>query len=644
MNNVDKQNGNVKYSDAEHVYWDDEGKYISVTTLIGHYCQPFDKEFWSSYKALEKLLSKEDFKMEKKMLLDTKKVHLKYYIDMYNITEAEYNKAKQDILDTWQKENIASCERGTKIHAELEKSILGNKETDLKKYGFGGKFVVNTNESLEKNNTSLLDVERGVFPEFLVYRKSDDGILKVAGQIDLLVKDGNDIYIIDYKGLPLDTEILTTNGWSTIGDLKVGDKVFDKNGKETSIVHKSEIHTNPCYKITFDNGDSIVADHEHRWEITFKCNKTKENPDGYKSVIMTTEDIYKYLQNCERTSNTIPKILNPKPIVSPDKDLPIDPYVLGVWLGDGSKNCGGITQAKGSPVWEEIRNRGYEVGENGQHNPDRENVEMRTVYGLRTLLRHLGILSQKDIPNIYYTASYNQRLDLLRGFMDTDGYYHAGRKRFVMSTGQEWQRDCLVKLLGTLGIKSTVFNSLRKCGDKSFQAWDICFSTNGINPFLVRNKEIEFPTRDKNSFRNIKSVECCDIVPTQCIEVDSPTHTFLCTNKCIVTHNTNKKLEEKSYYNPTTKKFTMMKYPLSNLMDCNMLHYTMQLSTYAWMIQKLNPKFNIRQLKIIHFDHQGNVKEHELNYLKKEVERMLKDYKKSIILEKRKNARKPIEF
>lgn len=306
MNNVDKQNGNVKYSDAEHVYWDDEGKYISVTTLIGHYCQPFDKEFWSSYKALEKLLSKEDFKMEKKMLLDTKKVHLKYYIDMYNITEADYNRAKQDILDTWQKENIASCERGTKIHAELEKSILGNKETDLKKYGFGGKFVVNTNESLEKNNTSLLDVERGVFPEYLVYRKSDDGILKVAGQIDLLVKDGNDIYIIDYK--------------------------------------------------------------------------------------------------------------------------------------------------------------------------------------------------------------------------------------------------------------------------------------------------------------------------------------------------TNKKLEEKSYYNPTTKKFTMMKYPLSNLMDCNMLHYTMQLSTYAWMIQKLNPKFNIRQLKIIHFDHQGNVKEHELNYLKKEVERMLKDYKKSIILEKRKNARKPIEF
>ena len=64
MNNVDKQNGNVKYSDAEHVYWDDEGNYISVTTLIGHYCQPFDKEFWSSYKALEKLRDDAGIKIE----------------------------------------------------------------------------------------------------------------------------------------------------------------------------------------------------------------------------------------------------------------------------------------------------------------------------------------------------------------------------------------------------------------------------------------------------------------------------------------------------------------------------------------------------------------------------------------------------
>lgn len=642
--NIDKSNGKVKYNDENHVYWDDNGKYISVTTLIGKYCQPFDKEFWSGYKALEKLLGKDNFKMEKKMLLETKKINLKYYIDMYNITENDYNREQQAVLDNWQKENETACERGTKIHAELEGMFTSKKTTDLKRFGIGGKFEINTNKSLEDSHISLLDVENGVFPEYLIYRQSNDGILKVAGQVDLLVKEGNNIYIIDYKGLPLDTEILTTEGWSTIGKIKVGDKVFDKNGKLTTILHKSKIHNNPCYKIIFDNGDSIIADHEHRWEIAFKLTKCQKRPDGYERVIMTTEELFNYMKDYKRSSSTIPKILNPDPIEMPDKDLPIDPYVLGVWLGDGSKNCGAITQMKGSPVWEEIRQRGYEVGENGQHSPERENVEIRTIYGLRTLLRTLNILQNKNIPDMYYTASFKQRLDLLRGLMDTDGYYHAGRKRFVMSTGQEWQRDCMIKLLGTLGIKCTVFNSLRKCGDKVFQAWDICFSTNNINPFLTRNKEIDFPCKDKNSFRNIKCIEFCNTVPTQCIEVDSPTHTFLCTDKCIVTHNTNKKLDEKSYYNPQLKKYDMMKYPLNNLMDCNMMHYAMQLSTYAWMVQKLNPNFRIAGLKIIHYAHDGSVTEHDLTYYKDEVERMLKDYKKSMILDKRKNARKPIEF
>ena len=73
---VDKQNGNVGFNDLNHCYFDvnDESKrYISVTTLIGKYCQPFDKDFWSAYKALEVLIPKESWKIEKKSLLSTKK-------------------------------------------------------------------------------------------------------------------------------------------------------------------------------------------------------------------------------------------------------------------------------------------------------------------------------------------------------------------------------------------------------------------------------------------------------------------------------------------------------------------------------------------------------------------------------------------
>lgn len=632
---VDKRNQNVCYNDLTHTYWDDNGKYISVTTLIGKFCQEFDSNFWSGYKALERLLSPEEFKLEKQQLQKTHKIDLNYFCDMYNFTVNDFNKIQQDILDEWAETNAKSCERGTKIHAELEQKYTSKKQCDLKKFGLGGKFDVNTNESLMDANKDLLSVERGVFPEYLIYTVSRDGKFKLAGQIDLLIKDGNDIYIIDYKGLPLDTIIPTKSGWTTIKDIKEGEEIFDKDGNITKVLHKSEIHYNPCFKITFDNGEEIIADHEHRWLISFR------KPDkSYKEVVMTTEEIAKWLTEKPRTSYNIPKILNSKPLNLPEIELPIDPYVLGCWLGDGSKSCGILTNTN-PKIWEEIENRGYTFGENLS---DERHAEMRTIYNIRNKLNALGLLNNKFIPDLYMRASYQQRLDLLRGLMDTDGYYHESRKRFVMGTTQEWQARDLVKLISTLGIKATIFEVDKKCNGKIFKGWDVCFSTNNLNPFLVRNQDIIFPSIDKNSFRNIISVERVDTVATQCLEVDSPSHTFLFSESFIVTHNTNKSLDSKSFFNAQTNKNVMMKYPMNNLMDCNKVHYALQLSTYAWMLQRLNPKFVVKRLVLIHYDHKGNVSEHELDYLKDDVERMCKFYKKQSLLEEAKASRRPIEF
>lgn len=639
---VNKQNKKVAFSEETHTYWDVDtnDRYISVTTLIGKFENEFDKDFWSKYKALERILGKDRFQIEKKKLLQTKRFDISC-LSTYDILESDFIQVQQDILKEWEEKNKASCERGTKIHAQLEAYSKGGK--------FKEKIAPRLNYKIDNlpcftnstENELLKTVDKGIFPEYLIYRQSDDNILRLAGQIDLLIKNGNDIYIIDYKGLPLDTDIPTIDGWSTIADLKEGDTIFDKNGNPTKILHKSEIHNNPCYKITFDNEDTIVADHEHRWEISFR------RPDKtYKEVVMTTEEIAKWLAEKPRTSYNIPKILNSKPLNLPDLDLPIDPYVLGVWLGDGSKACGIITQAKNSPLWDEIRKRGYEVGENAQHNPNRENVEMRTVYGLASVLKNLGLLNNKFIPNIYQRASYSQRLDLLRGLMDTDGFYHKTRKRYVMSTGQEWQRDDMVKLVSSLGCKVTVFEVLRECENKKFKAWDVCFSTSEFNPFLIRNQEIDLNSAEQNNrtFRNIKSVEKVETVPTQCLEVDSPTHTFLCTKKMIVTHNTNEKIDLKSGFDTSTKKNSMMKYPLNNIQDSNYWHYTLQLSTYAWMVQKINPEYNIKGLTIIHYDHNDNVTTYQLDYLKSDVERMLAYYKTIRKRELAEEQRKRIEF
>lgn len=191
---VDKKNGNVCYNDEAHIYWNenDESKYISVTTLIHSFTQPFDKEFWSAYKALEKLIPKESWAIEKKSLLASKRFDSSI-LALYDIEEGTFSNTQQDILDEWDKANKDSCERGTAIHAELENQYYKKpKDISLKKYGLGGKFEC-------KKGYTELDMQQGVYPEYLISYESEDGLLKVAGQIDLLIKDGNDIYIIDYK-------------------------------------------------------------------------------------------------------------------------------------------------------------------------------------------------------------------------------------------------------------------------------------------------------------------------------------------------------------------------------------------------------------------------------------------------------------
>ena len=638
-----KINGNIAFTESNHKYFDitDPSKeYISVTTLIHRYTQPFDKEFWSTYKALEKLLPKDSWNIEKKSLLSTKKFN-KELLDVYNISENDFNKVQQDILDAWDEENRKSCERGTKIHADIENSFYTHPHNiSLKKFGLGGKFEC-------KKDYSELDLEYGVYPEYLIYRESDDGILRLAGQIDLIIKSGNEITIVDHKGLPLDTPILTSTGWSTMGELQVGDKVFDKDGNLCNVTVKSSIHYNPCCKINFDNAESIIADIDHRWLVSFKLHKpTKKNPDGYKHKIMTTMELKVYLDSIEkRTTQNIPKILNAKPLNTTSSKLPLDPYLLGVWLGDGSKDCGVITQATNSHVWDELKARGYEIGDNLNHDPERSGVDMRTVYGIRGILNYLNVLNNKHIPEMYLLASYEDRLDLLRGLMDTDGYFHPKRKRFVMTTSFDWQMEGMKQLLSSLGCKVTVFREIHKYNNKEFPGWNINFTTNNFNPFLTRNTEIEnIVTIDKNSFRNIESIEYVETVPTQCIAVDSPSHTYLCTHSLIVTHNTNKKIDQKSGYNSQTKSTTKMKYPLNNLDDANFYHYTLQLSTYAWMLQKINPNFVIKDLILNHYDHNGNNTLYHCEYLKKDVERMLYHYKKELILEQQRSKRKRIEY
>jgi hypothetical protein len=192
---ITKQNGNIAFVEETHKYFDvtnPDAVFTSVTTMIHEYTQPFDKDFWSAYKALEKLLPKDKWNVEKKSLLNTKKFD-KVLLEMHEINENDFNREQQFILDEWDNENRKSCERGTKIHADLENSFYQKKENiDISKFEIGGKFEC-------RKDYSDLDIENGIYPEYLISRVSEDGKLRIAGQIDLLVKKGNKIIIADWK-------------------------------------------------------------------------------------------------------------------------------------------------------------------------------------------------------------------------------------------------------------------------------------------------------------------------------------------------------------------------------------------------------------------------------------------------------------
>lgn len=195
MENDLKINGDVAFQEEGHKYFnlkDPTIKYTSVTTLIGKYEQPFDSKWVSRYKAVEKLVPADVWKRERGGFWKNKRIPTEF-LEVQGVTEEEVSRVQQELLDEWAATTRESCERGTKIHAAIEQSFYkAGDAVNLQKFGIGGKFVC-------KKDYSDLDLEYGVYPEYLIYYDSPHVDLHLAGQIDLIVKSGNDITLIDHK-------------------------------------------------------------------------------------------------------------------------------------------------------------------------------------------------------------------------------------------------------------------------------------------------------------------------------------------------------------------------------------------------------------------------------------------------------------
>lgn len=191
---VDKESDSVFFNDETHTYYDKETlqKYISVTTLVHAYSQEFDEEFWSAYKALEQILDGDKWSILRPILLNTKKVRPEY-LDKFGVNLDQFKLIQEEIKAEYKRKRDESCERGTTIHEQIEMGFYGKKEFDFKKYNLPnlcGKFDC-------KQNYYKLNLERGVYPELLLSCTIDN--VRISGQIDLLILDGTDVYLLDHK-------------------------------------------------------------------------------------------------------------------------------------------------------------------------------------------------------------------------------------------------------------------------------------------------------------------------------------------------------------------------------------------------------------------------------------------------------------
>ena len=323
-----------------------------------------------------------------------------------------------------------------------------------------------------------------------------------------------------------------------MGGLQVGDIVFGSDGSPVVVLGVSPVmHDHPCYTVRFDDGVEIVADAEHLWQVT-------DQSDG-KVCIRTTEQIAaSVLWGSNRRRWSIPL---QGAIRLPARDLPMPPYVLGVWLGDGHSSSNSLhLNTEDADIAARVHCSGFPC----TFTPDGSvgGFAARVHGGFGALLSRMSLRGNKHIPLEYLRASEGQRLELLKGLMDTDGSVD-NRGNVTFSTSSPTLRDQFAELTSSLGVKTTRRERIphfyhrgeRRQGAPSWEFKLHVFSDTPV--FHTRRKLSKMPEPDGRKptmarSRRIISVDPAPSVPVRCIRVSAEDHLFLAGRAMVPTHNT----------------------------------------------------------------------------------------------------------
>ena len=379
------------------------------------------------------------------------------------------------------------------------------------------------------------------------------------------IKLGDDLVArLEGKALALDTIVPTPQGWTTMGEIKPGDQVIGGDGEPCQVLAVSPIYLgNVCHRIEFDDGASVIADAGHRWVTWTTKQRSRENKYNARikqglavellpaPSVKTTAEIAASLRHVTPAYTECNHAVNVVSLEGTETNLPIDPYVLGAWLGDGTTTAGAITigQEDQAHFQREFTERGYPLGPRSVPTAfsigNQERV--RNVKGqysdngsFKCQLRALGVLANKHIPLLYHRASFCQRLELLRGLMDTDGHCTA-RGQAELTLCSKPLADDALDLIASLGVKASQVASPAVLGGRVVGTrYRIRFQST-LQVFRMERKAARIRPATarvgETKRRFIHSADKVESVAVRCIEVSAPDSQFLVTKSFIPTHN-----------------------------------------------------------------------------------------------------------
>lgn len=393
---------------------------------------------------------------------------------------------------------------------------------------------------LELKRQAALDLARSSFPNFVLWVNRSYHMTwyhrLIAKKLDEVIRGDCKRLIINMpprhgKKIANSVNVSTPLGWRKHGDLRPGDFVFGVDGRPTRVVAVSS-ESLVDMRVHMTDGASIVAHEEHEWRVFDRT--------CYHWRIFETRHLRPDWSG--RARFMLPPI---GPIDLPEVTLPLPPYCLGAWLGDGTSSAACITHSEvKQPVIARFEALGFPVS----------SVNIHATTGVKTTrfgnrrtafpspfvggLQSAGVFRNKHIPDAYKWASISQRLDLLAGLIDTDGCVDSNSRAHYVTCNKRLAHD-VAELIRGLGMRAGIAQQEPVLSSSGIQGRQVVYSV-GFQPTMkiptqVVHKEI---TRLAPKRRiGIRFVERCEPELGRCIQVDRDDGLYLVGEYFTPTHN-----------------------------------------------------------------------------------------------------------